>query len=403
MRQALLPDGHRAAGSAALATCDAAARAWRVEVATDFETVAARWMRLAEGGAALAFQRRHWLSAWYGTIGREPDLEPVLITVSDPATDTDVAALPLVQRHRRDGLRIIEPADAGMTDYNAPILGADSPTSPRDCARMVRAVLRALPPADLFTLQKMPAFVAGRPNPFVQARLAEPGDVQAHPLELADDLGDWEARLTKKIRGDLRRKWKSFHDMPGARLRIAESASEAAELFDAVEVLQARRIEHLGLPYLLGQPPFSEFYRHVALEDFAPERMVVATLEAEGRVFAGAMGPRDGRWVGLTRLAIGLETPDILRLSPGILLSDGLIRALHARGVRCVDFTIGSYDYKKRLRTAEEPLFEMYRALSWRGTPRALALRLRQRLKQERGLHEALRRLRRGLSGRAAS
>ena len=370
-----------------------AGAAWRVEIATDYAAVGDRWERLAEAGAAIGFQRRHWLSAWYETLGREAGVEPLLVTVLDAATGADVAAFPLVRRTSQRGRRVIEPADADMTDYNAPILGPDAPTSPAACASLLRAMFEALPPADLFTARKLPARIAGRPNPFVAAGMVVHCDATAHPLELGPDLADWEQRLTKKFKGDVRRKWHAFHACPGARLRIATDATEAAELLAALENLQARRIEHLSLPYILAEPPFRAFYRRVAVDGFTSDRIVVATLEAEGRVLAAAMGPRAGEWAAVTRLAIALEPAEMLRLSPGILLADGLIRALHDQGVRCVDFTIGSYDYKKRLRTAEEPLYECHRALSWRGVPAAAVARLRQQLKRHERVHALLRRL----------
>lgn len=367
--------------------------AWRVEIATDYEAVSARWERLAEAGAALGFQRRHWLSAWYATLGREAGVEPLLVTISDAATGADVAAFPLVLRRASRGLRVIEPADADMTDYNAPILGPDAPTSPEDCAGLLHALFRTLPPADLFTMRKLPARIAGRPNPFVIAGMVVPCDATAHPLEIGPDLDDWKGRLNSKVKTDLRRKWKAFEALPDARLRIATDATEAAELFSALEILQARRIEQLGLPYLLAEPRFRAFYRRLAVDDFAADRVLLAVLEAEGRVLAAAMGPRAGRWVGVTRLAMALEPAEVLRVSPGMLLADGLIRALHAQGVQCVDFTIGSYDYKKRLRTAEEPLFECHRALSWRAVPQVAASRLRQQVKRHAQLRAFLRRI----------
>ena len=60
-----------------------AGAAWRVEIATDYAAVGDRWERLAEAGAAIGFQRRHWLSAWYETLGREAGVEPTAVDLEN--------------------------------------------------------------------------------------------------------------------------------------------------------------------------------------------------------------------------------------------------------------------------------------------------------------------------------
>ena len=81
--------------------------------------------------------------------------------------------LPLIRR-MHNGIRIVEPADLDLTDYNAPMLG---PAAPRD-AKAARAMwndlrdaLRRLPGgADLIRLRKMPVELDGRPNPLALLR-----------------------------------------------------------------------------------------------------------------------------------------------------------------------------------------------------------------------------------------
>ena len=58
--------------------------------------------------------------------------------------------------------------------------------------------------------------------------------------------------------------------------------------------------------------------------------------------------------------------------SPGRLIIDRTIEALHRDGVREFDFSIGNYSYKRRFGPQRTPLVDLRAALSWRGQPTAL-------------------------------
>ena len=139
---------------------------YSASVAHDWRQVEVRWEALARSGAALPFQRRGWLGAWYEHLGRIDGAEPLLVTIRDEILDRDVAALPLVKRRER-GLKIVSFADGGLTDYNAPILGAGAPDSVSGARNMMAALQKAIEPADILDLEKMPAEIAGVKNPFL--------------------------------------------------------------------------------------------------------------------------------------------------------------------------------------------------------------------------------------------
>jgi CelD/BcsL family acetyltransferase involved in cellulose biosynthesis len=58
--------------------------------------------------------------------------------------------------------------------------------------------------------------------------------------------------------------------------------------------------------------------------------------------------------------------------SPGRLIIERTMAALHKDGVREFDFSIGNYAYKRRFGVAPLPLVDITAALSWRGIPYAL-------------------------------
>jgi len=58
--------------------------------------------------------------------------------------------------------------------------------------------------------------------------------------------------------------------------------------------------------------------------------------------------------------------------SPGRLIIERTMAALHQDGVRSFDFSIGNYAYKRRFGVAPLRLVDITAALSWRGIPSAL-------------------------------
>ena len=101
----------------------------------DWKQAEARWNDL---GNATPFQNWRWLEAWYGAFANVEHVEPLIAIVSNAATGEPAMLLPLIRR-THNGVRIVEPADLDLTDYNAPLLGNAAPRAmSRRRARCVR-------------------------------------------------------------------------------------------------------------------------------------------------------------------------------------------------------------------------------------------------------------------------
>jgi CelD/BcsL family acetyltransferase involved in cellulose biosynthesis len=105
---------------------------FRVDFTRDCKRAKARW---GDPAGATPFQDWQWLEAWYGAFANVDHLEPLIAIVSSAATGEQAMLLPLIRR-LHNGMRIVEPADLDLTDYNAPLLG---PAAPRD-AKAARAM-----------------------------------------------------------------------------------------------------------------------------------------------------------------------------------------------------------------------------------------------------------------------
>jgi CelD/BcsL family acetyltransferase involved in cellulose biosynthesis len=79
--------------------------------------------------------------------------------------------------------------------------------------------------------------------------------------------------------------------------------------------------------------------------------------------------------------------------SPGRLIIERTMAALHGDGVRKFDFSIGNYDYKRRFGVQHLLLVAVTAALSWRGLPLELRERGAKALRPYPRLKAALKRV----------
>ena len=117
---------------------------YRVEVASSWEAVAARWRRCQQAAFGTPFQTAHWLSNWYQVFGKEPGIKPALVTVFDGRSGEEVLLIPLIMANERsvpDG-RIRRPLDDRLQ------FPPDFPGRPRsveEAGEVWRALVSALP------------------------------------------------------------------------------------------------------------------------------------------------------------------------------------------------------------------------------------------------------------------
>jgi len=346
------------------------AAGFRVEFLRDWTQAAARWNA---AGAQTPFQDHRWLKAWYAAFANFPDVEPLMAIISDAATSEQVALLPLVRRVQ-NGVRIVEFADLNLTDYNAPLLTAAAPRDAKSARAMWRDLLAALRRlaggADLVRLRKMPLDIAGQLNPLALLDGARPCPLNGNVVTTGDDFDAYRRSLERTVRKNLERSWRVFTRDPAAALRIVTDPNEALRVLSTMEIQQSARMRHLGLNFALNDETSAAFYRHLVSEGLHGGYTVLSALTSGEEVVATLLGIRSGsRYVMLRNSNAGEKWSNC---SPGRLVIERTMAALHKDGVRSFDFSIGNYAYKRRLGVVPLPLADITAALSWRGMPYAL-------------------------------
>ncbi len=331
-----------------------------VDFMRDWRQVASR----LNAGHRTAFQHVDWLGAWYDAFS---DVAPLIAVVFDVATGKDIAVVPMIS-HVRRGIRIVEFADLGVSDNNAPILAPDAALDAGATDAINEALidaLRALPDRlDLLRLRKMPGRIDGKPNPLVALGRFGSSSLNGNLVLMGDDYGAYQASIKRM---QMPRCWRVFSRHEGARFEIATDAARAHELLDVMDEQQQARMQKLGSRFVLNDESHARFYREVARRGIAESYAVVSALVCDAGVIGTSFGVRQDATYYLLRISHAGDPWS--SCSPGLLVIERTMAALHARGVRRFDLSIGNQDYKRRFGAERVPLTDVSVALSWRGLP----------------------------------
>jgi CelD/BcsL family acetyltransferase involved in cellulose biosynthesis len=361
-----------------------------VEFTRDWKRAKARW---GDPGGGTPFQNWQWLEAWYGAFAVVEHVEPLIAIISDAATGEQVALLPLIRR-RHKGIRIVEPADLDLTDYNAPLLGPAAPRDAKSARAMwkdLRKALRRLPGgADLIRLRKMPVETDGRPNPLALLDGAGPCALNGNIVTTGDDFDAWRFTLERTVRKELERSWRVFTRDPAAAFKIIIDKDEALRVLSTMASQQGDRMQHLGLNFILNETTYATFYRNLVDQNVGNGFAVLSALTVGDEVVATLLGIRQGARYIMVRISNAGEKWS--NCSPGRLIIERTMAALHKDGIRQFDFSIGNYAYKRRFGVARIELMDFSAALSWRGLPYALRDRAARWLRGHPKLAERVKR-----------
>jgi CelD/BcsL family acetyltransferase involved in cellulose biosynthesis len=344
-----------------------------VEFVRDWKQSASRWNGAGQG---TTFQHGHWLDAWYDAFDT---VTPLIAVISDAATRRKVALVPLIRRVQR-GVRIVEFADLGLTDYNAPILDCEAPADEagaRVLCQALLAALRRLPDGvDLIRLRKMPANVGGKPNSLVSLGRVGSCSLNGNLIRIGDDFEVYRASIKRM---QLPRSWRVFNRIPGAAFRIIANVGEALTLLDTMDAQQQARMHRLGQEFILNDEVRGRFYRDLVIRGMREGYVVVSALTCDEGIVATLLGVRQG--TNCVFLRISNAGQRWSHCSPSRLVIERTMASLHKDGVRNFDLSIGNYAFKRRFGAVPLPLTDASIALGWRGIPYALRDRAAQWLR----------------------
>jgi CelD/BcsL family acetyltransferase involved in cellulose biosynthesis len=347
---------------------------FRVELLRDWRQAVARWQ---DSSPSTPFQHPQWYDAWYGAFADAEGIEPLIAVVTDASTREPVVLLPLIRR-RQNNIATVEFADLDLTDYNAPILGLAAPRDAKAARALWRSLLSALrrmpEKADLIRLRKIPVDLVGKPNPIALLDAGGPCSLNGNLVTTGEDYDGWRHTLEKTVRKELERSWRVFKRDPAASFAIITDTDEALRILSTTEVQQGTRMQSLGRNYVLNDETSAAFYRNLVRDGVDNGYALVSALTAGDEVVATLLGIRTGSRYVMIRISNAGDKWS--NCSPGRLIIERTMAALHRDGVREFDFSVGNYAYKRRFGVTRLPLIDVSAALSWRGWPYALRDRM---------------------------
>ncbi|MDB5460809.1 MAG: hypothetical protein JWO72_2550 [Caulobacteraceae bacterium] len=320
-----------------------------IALENSFDFLSDEYQRLFDGAHASAFQHPLWLDAFYRNLVPAGDAEP-LVVVARRRSDRRLAmVLPLLRR-RRHGLRVVEFADLGVTDYASAVCDDAAFELLAQDPRMHDRMRTLFKPFDLLRIKKVPDGGQRLERLFGGARRASMG-VSTHATALFEPYADWFAdKIPRSFAKELAKNRRQMNRLGTLKL---ERLHEPSAIESLLRDLQAFR----GARYpgdMLGQASYFDFYRKVALAGATTGFARAYQLSLDDR-------PLGGVW-GLShrcRFLILISAFDYAahpQRSIGFLTYEDVARDCIAEQDAILDFTIGDESYKKSFGAKASPL-----------------------------------------------
>lgn len=318
--------------------------AWRVRRLDGFDEAAPAWRRLEAEGGCHAFQSLAWQRAWFTHVGQPRGLTPALVLVEGPAGQPWML-FPLGLQRRRFVQALVF-LGGQLSDYLGPLVSPDCPPAltGTDFRAVWAAVTDAVPAFSFASLERLPATLAGRPNPLL-AMGAHEGASRSHHTRLGPDWPTYYAsRCSSKTRATDRRKRRKLEEAGPLSFEIVTEPGQVDAVLEALTAFKSQSWQQLGVTDLFAGPEHRALLRSLSLEH--PGFAHLSCLKVGGRVVAAHWGLLyGGRFYYMLP---SYEQGELASRSPGALLCRMLLEWCCQQGVEVFDFTVGDEPYKER-------------------------------------------------------
>jgi CelD/BcsL family acetyltransferase involved in cellulose biosynthesis len=335
---------------------------FRVDFGHELAQVDDDWRQLEQQGLCTAFQTRAWLQPFYRVVAPGLGLKPAFLRVTDTASGEPMLLFLLVQQ-RCLGVTLLQHADAGVSDYNAPLVSRGFQPSDAEWAALWRELMAWPGLGTVFHIQKAPLALGGRGNPLLASgeAFARMG-FNAWGLPLPATMAAYEATaFTASFAKDLAMRQRRLGRKGAVVFMRAETLAERQAAFEALVEQRRQRFVEMGRANVLDDALFRRFYEAAAVE--SPGEVVrLFTVQVGGTIVAVLLALDHGgaRHVVMPTFAAG----EWRNCSPGTLLIRMSIERSIAEGLRYFDFTIGDEPYKASFGACAEPMFTLMHPLT---------------------------------------
>lgn len=330
----------------------AADREWAVDIADSVERFEADWRALAGPANSTPFQDYDVMRVFHARLAAEGDDQSVIARVRHP--DGRPAAIFPMTRGRQHGLNWLR-TDARPIDYCAPIF--DPALSPVQIKAIIKAMLAAVPRADMLYVNRIPQQFESGPSPLVEMPNSGRLRLSSWQLTLSgrsnDDL---TAGQQKRLRQDLKSRTRSLGEKHQRVFAIAFGADVDPAVFAAFKLLRAKSFSERGRSNILDDSLWGPAYQDLLGVD-GGERGWLATLHADGEMVAAVYGIVVGGRVQVI-LPASSTTDQWKSFRPGLQLFRETMFYFQNSGFSIYDLSIGDMAYKAQFGCDELGLYD---------------------------------------------
>lgn len=326
----------------------------------DFDFAGSEYFELFAEASATAFQHPVWLKQLFGSLALQAGGEPLPIAIRENPSGRLIAVIPLM-RIRRRGIKIVEFADLGVTDYCAPIVRNGYNGQIRSVPQVADKILELLGQCDIIRAKSV------RPE---HAALVEqmtgsephPAGFSAHEAPLEQPYAEWRAKAFSKSKMKyIDRKRRRFERLGNTALQLVQEPKAARAAITELKVLRAGRFD--GDP--IQQASVENFYAEIAERGCENGFARTYRLSENGRTVGIVFGITHlGRF---NYLLIGCDYDNYSKHSPGLLMYDQIMADWVSAGGDIFDFTIGDEPFKADFGTRPIQMSGFNRAISITG------------------------------------
>ncbi len=348
-----------------------AGRVFSIAVENGFDFLSKEYAALFAASEASAFQHPAFLAGIYGKLMEPNGAAPLIVVARTEADGLPAMVLPLVRR-RLAGLRVIEFADLGVTDYASPVAGAQTFRRILADAGATERIGRVLRPYDLLRIGKLQPDAVALERLFGLERREAMG-TNCYAAPLAATYEEWRAqRLDRSYARELDKKTRQLNRRGRVDFARVVEPDAVRRTFEAMRAYRHARYAGESHGDLMRRDAYYDFYLGVALAAAGEGFGRTYALRVDGEPIACAFAlVRDGRVLVILN---GFDEAGYKRQSVGSLMFQEIARDCIASGDGTLDFTIGDEPYKLTFGGEPRPMSRFSRAGSLRGRAASFAV-----------------------------
>ncbi len=295
------------------------------------------YRELFMSSSATAFQHPEWLAPMYRKLAPQMNAEPITATVRQAGKL--IAVVPLM-RLRRRGVKIVELADLGVTDYCAPVVRTDAHHAILEYERFSAKLRQLIAPCDILRIKSVRPEHASLIQ-HMTGIAPQQADFHSHEALLEAPYEQWRAASFGRSQlKNLDRKHRRFERLGDTELELVSDPPQARRAIAELRALRSGRFDDDPIQ----KDSIHEFYAQVAAtgceSGFSRTYRLTENGNTAGIVFGTCIKQR------FNYLLIGCDYTKYSKASPGLLMYDRIMGDWIDAGGDIFDFTIGDEAFK---------------------------------------------------------